>query len=164
MAFDIDRRQFVKSSGALLAIAPIAGCSGNGNGDDGNGDADANGDDGNGDGDIDEWLADVENYDGSVADETGQDEITIINGEVDGADQQYVFDPPAVEVDAGTTVVWEWAGDDSHSVTDDDGDFDSGIIDGDGETFEYTFDEAGTYLYYCQPHRSLNQKGAVIVE
>jgi plastocyanin len=31
-----------------------------------------------------------------------------------------------------------------------------------GDTFSFTFDEAGTFLYYCQPHLTMNAK--VIVE
>jgi pseudoazurin len=42
--------------------------------------------------------------------------------------------------------------------------FDSGIQTGDGTTFSQTFDEPGTYLYHCIPHRSLGQKGAIVVE
>ncbi|MCZ6737969.1 MAG: plastocyanin/azurin family copper-binding protein [Actinobacteria bacterium] len=35
---------------------------------------------------------------------------------------------------------------------------------GGGQTFEVRFDEVGTYLYYCLPHRSLGMTGTIIVE
>lgn len=112
---------------------------------------------------IEEYLADAPNWEGDIEDRTGEDGITVLNGEVD-EQGVFVFDPPAVTVDAGTTVTWEWSGDDSHSVTHEDEEFDSEILSGDGETWEHTFDEPGLYLYYCIPHRALGQKGAIIVE
>ena len=33
-----------------------------------------------------------------------------------------------------------------------------------GETFEWTFDEPGTYRYYCIPHRGDGMEGSVVVE
>jgi len=114
---------------------------------------------------IDEHLSDTGNYDGTVVDFTGEDSVGVTNGNVEGVEQPFAFGPPAIEIDAGTTVRWTWSGSDSHSVTHDNGDaFDSGIQSGDGTTFSHTFDESGVYLYICVPHQSLGQKGAVIVE
>ena len=111
---------------------------------------------------VDEYLAEVGNYDG-IQDFTGEEEVTVQNGNVEGIDvQQFVFEPAAIRIDTGTTVVWEWADDQNHSVTDEDGAFDSGVQD--SGPFEHTFDEAGVYLYFCQPHRAQNQQGAVVVE
>lgn len=33
-----------------------------------------------------------------------------------------------------------------------------------GESFEWTFDEPGTYRYYCIPHQGSGMKGSVVVE
>jgi plastocyanin len=41
--------------------------------------------------------------------------------------------------------------------------FDSGHLDPE-ETFEYTFEVAGTYRYFCVPHEAVGMRGAVIVE
>ncbi len=117
---------------------------------------------------IEDWMADVPNWDGSLEDFTGEDSVEILNGEPDEPGE-FVYDPPGVTVDAGTTITWEWVGDAGHSVThevDDDEEevFDSGNITGDGETFEFTFEEGGVYLYYCIPHRGQEQKGVVVVE
>ncbi len=114
--------------------------------------------------DIDEHLSDTGNYDGTIADFTGEDTVDVTNGDVEGVEQAFAFGPPAVEIETGTTVRWTWSGSDSHSVTHDNGDaFNSEIQSGDGTTFEYTFDEPGLYLYVCIPHQSLGQKGAVAV-
>ncbi|WP_235028073.1 halocyanin domain-containing protein, partial [Halorubrum sp. JWXQ-INN 858] len=78
------------------------------------------------------------------------------------------FDPPAVRVDAGTTVVWEWTGaGGAHNVESDDGsatEFSSGeAVDADGETFEVTFEDPGVQLYACTPHVGVGMLGAVHV-
>ena len=78
----------------------------------------------------------------------------------------FAFGPPAVRVDTGTTVVWSWTGEGGlHNVLAEDDTFDSGEpVSGSDATFEYTFSEAGTYLYFCEPHKSLGMKGAIVVE
>lgn len=144
-----------------MALGLLAGCSGD-DGDDGDSGDDGNGDDENGDGtSVDEWLSETENYDG-VDDFTGEDEVTVQVGEVEGAPQTFVFEPAAIRIDTGTTVVWEWADTRNHSVTAEEGEFDSGVTD--EGPFEYSFDEAGEFRYYCEPHRGQNQLGAVVVE
>lgn len=112
---------------------------------------------------IDAYLADVSNYDGTVEDFTGEKVATVEVG-AGGPDQPYVFDPPAIRVDTGTTVVWEWTGEAGHSVTHEDGEFDIEVLQGKGKTFEHTFDEAGQYRYFCKPHKSIDMKGALVVE
>jgi len=147
--FDSDRRKLLKAGGATLAVA-VAGCLG---GDDSDG----------GNDEVDDHLSDTANYDGTIADHTGEDSVTVQNG-VEVENQEFAFDPPAIRVDAGTEVTWEWVADTEHTVTHNDGDFNSGYIGGEGETWSYTFDEAGTYLYHCIPHQAIGQKGAVVVE
>lgn len=113
------------------------------------------------DNEFEDHLEDANGYDGSTQDHTGEDELTIEVGDPEGG-SDYRFDPVAPVIDTGTTVTWEWIDDDNHSVTHNDGDFDSGI-ESDYE-FEHTFDDEGTYLYHCQPHRAQGHLGAVIVE
>lgn len=115
--------------------------------------------------DVDSHLADVDNYDGSIEDFTGEEEVVVETGATHDGDDPFFFDPPAVRVDEGTTVVWEWAGEGgAHNVAHVGGAFESDIEDAEGETFSHTFEESGTYLYVCQPHRALGMKGAVVVE
>jgi plastocyanin len=70
------------------------------------------------------------------------------------------FSPNPVEVKVGK--IMTWINDDSgrHTVTSKDGVFNSGIM-GKGESFSYTFEKAGEYPYFCEPHP--NMVGTVVV-
>jgi plastocyanin len=61
------------------------------------------------------------------------------------------FDPKEITVPVGTTVVWENSSSLRHTVTADDGSFDSGPL-GAGDTFEFTFTQAGVVPYHCEFH------------
>ncbi|MEF8886240.1 MAG: halocyanin domain-containing protein [Haloarculaceae archaeon] len=113
--------------------------------------------------DFDGWLSNVDNYDGTVVDATGQDEVTVEVG-VQANGGAFGFGPAAVQVDPGTTVVWEWTGEGvPHNVVDEAGNFESELISEAGATYEQTFDDAGVVKYYCTPHRGLGMKGVVVV-
>lgn len=141
-----DRRTMLKTA-AGLATTALAGCTG---GDDASGEFGG-------------WFDDVSNYDG-VADRTDADSVEVTVGAA-GNEGNFAFAPAAVTVSAGTTVVWKWNGKGSmHDVVAEDGSFASEVMNSAGETFEHTFDEAGTYKYYCQPHRQMGMKGVVVVE
>ena len=56
------------------------------------------------------------------------------------------FAPAETEISLGETVTWTNEDNTIHSVVADDSTFDSGELD-EGESFSYTFDEAGTYQY-----------------
>jgi plastocyanin len=95
------------------------------------------------------------------------------------------FAPNEITVQSGETVTWEIAGDDVHTVTA----FEESIPDGapyfasggaageddarkdlaagllrEGESFEVTFEEPGTYEYFCIPHEASGMTGTVVVE
>jgi plastocyanin len=96
-----------------------------------------------------------------------------------------VFTPKETTVAVGDTVTWEIEGDEAHTITayQDEipdgadyfasGDFESeedamenlaeGLIQGEG-TYKVTFDDPGTYRYYCIPHEADGMVGTVIVE
>ncbi len=61
------------------------------------------------------------------------------------------FDAENLTVKAGTTVTWVMNANFPHTVTADDGSFDSGGLS-DGQTFSITFDQAGEFPYYCSFH------------
>jgi uncharacterized membrane protein/plastocyanin len=67
------------------------------------------------------------------------------------------FNPPQMTVEAGDTV--EWRNEDifSHTVTADDGSFDSGLIDP-GHKWQMTFKNARTAAYHCRPHPNMKAK------
>ncbi|GAB3692946.1 cupredoxin domain-containing protein [Halorubrum pallidum] len=111
----------------------------------------------------DGWLDDVDNYDGTH-DYTGQDEVTVEVGAVDGLK----FGPAAILIDTGTTVVWEWTGEGgAHNVVATDEAFDSGDpVEESGTTFEYTFEdvaEGDTFNYSCTPHEAAGMKGSIAI-
>ena len=71
------------------------------------------------------------------------------------------YDPQEITVKAGTTVAWDWKGQDKHSVTADDGSFDSGVKQGMGQRWEHRFDAPGDYPYSCTPHSFMTGKVTV---
>lgn len=106
------------------------------------------------------WLDDVDNYDGTTEDLRGQNEVTVDVGAGTGIQ----FGPPAIQVDPGTTVTWQWTGQGgSHNVVDEGGAFSSELKSEQGATFQQTFDSASLYKYYCEPHRQSGMKAAVAV-
>ena len=68
------------------------------------------------------------------------------------------FTPLVVHVAPGATVLWTNSSPLAHTVTADDGSFDSGSVDP-AATFSTTFDAPGTYQYYCAPHGSAGLHG-----
>jgi plastocyanin len=74
------------------------------------------------------------------------------------------FDPANITVEPGTTVTWVQSGNNPHTTTSYDGLWDSGMLPGgSGQTFSFTFDEPGTYDYFCIPHENLGMVGTVTV-
>ena len=74
------------------------------------------------------------------------------------------FAPANITIEPGTTVTWVQSGDNPHTTTSYDGLWDSGLIEGDsGGTFSFTFEEPGTYDYFCIPHEDLGMVGSVTV-
>ncbi len=63
-----------------------------------------------------------------------------------------LFAPRDLNVLVGTTVTWRNADTTTHTVTDDDDEFDSGFVRP-GGTFSETFAEQGAFLYHCSIHR-----------
>ncbi|MFB6142356.1 MAG: halocyanin domain-containing protein [Halorientalis sp.] len=173
----LDRRNFLRGIGAVTLVGTLAGCAGNGDQPAGTPTdtpesteptTTAGGTPTTAGGDIqsrvDEYLSDVSNYDGSITDRTGSDSVTVDVG-AEGNGGNFAFAPPAIRVSAGTEVVWEWTGQGGqHNVVHEGGNFESDLTATAGHTFSQTFDEAGLYRYYCQPHRTLGMKGVVVVE
>lgn len=70
------------------------------------------------------------------------------------------YQPETLTVPAGTEVTWINRDIVRHTVTSDEGLFDSGDIES-GESFNHTFGEPGTYRYHCTRH--LIMHGTIIV-
>jgi plastocyanin len=74
--------------------------------------------------------------------------------------QDFAFSPDTIEITAGTTVTWTNNDSAPHTVTSDDGAFDSGDL-AQGDSVSLTFNEPGTYTYHCTYHP--NMVGTIIV-
>jgi alcohol dehydrogenase (cytochrome c) len=74
--------------------------------------------------------------------------------------KDFSFQPDTITVPVGTTVTWINHDSASHTISSDDGKFDSGTIKNGGE-FTFTFSQPGTYSYHCNIHSSM--KGVIAV-
>ena len=73
----------------------------------------------------------------------------------------FEFAPEEITVPAGTTVVFTNQDSAAHTATADDSSFDTKEL-GKGDSAEETFDDPGTYSYYCRFH--VFMKGSIVVE
>ena len=77
----------------------------------------------------------------------------------------FLFQQDSIEIEAGETVVWHNEDRILHTVTSGEPEDPDGVFDGDlpdaGAEFEWTFDEPGTYEYFCSRHPHMT--GVVIV-
>jgi plastocyanin len=71
------------------------------------------------------------------------------------------FSPSSKTVAVNTTVTWRNTDSMTHTVTANNGAFNSGTINP-GGTYSYTFTTAGTYEYHCTFHQGMT--GTVIVQ
>ena len=76
------------------------------------------------------------------------------------------FNPSPIIVPVGTTIVWTHKGNSVHTITsgtrqNETGQFDSGDLNK-GNTYRFTFNTVGTYVYFCRHHGGMD--GTIIVE
>lgn len=66
--------------------------------------------------------------------------------------KDFSFGPSNLTIKKGTTVTWTNQGSTMHTVTSDEGDtLNSGELNK-GDSYVFTFNEAGTFDYHCTPH------------
>ena len=70
------------------------------------------------------------------------------------------FEPANLEVSKGTTITWTNNDSVAHTVTSDNGKFESGQLAA-GKTFEFTFNEVGSFSYHCSNHPTMKATIAV---
>lgn len=80
---------------------------------------------------------------------TGTPSPEALSGKVNVNLQEHKFIPDRLTVKAGTTVVWINRDPVFHTVRSDSNLFQSGLL-AVGQPFSFTFDEPGTYPYYCE--------------
>ena len=88
-----------------------------------------------------------------------------------GADSgMLAFQPAKVTIKAGDSIKWVNNKLAPHNVVFDSSAKDAakythkGLAFAPGESFTATFDEPGTYSYYCEPHRGAGMSGTIVVE
>jgi plastocyanin len=172
----MQRRQLLKTAGIVAtgSMVGLAGCSGGGDGDDGSSD---DGGDGSGDGSSDgsgDGSSDGSGDDSSDGGNGGGETTTV---EMRTESGNYLFDPIGLYVEEGDTVVFENVSGSHSAVAYSDGNgpatttripegaeaFGSQIFSEEGATYEVTFDTAGTYDYFCTPHKTLGMVGRIVV-
>ena len=65
--------------------------------------------------------------------------------------EDFYFEPANAAIQPGDTVMWVNEGNTPHTVTADDGSFDSGTLQP-GESYSHTFQSAGMVPYHCSIH------------
>jgi plastocyanin len=84
-------------------------------------------------------------------------------GEEEGSEvsiSNFAFSPQNLTVSRGTTVEWTNRDAVTHTVTADNGSFDSGNLGPNGR-YSRTFSTAGTFPYHCTPHPTMT--GRIVV-
>jgi len=75
------------------------------------------------------------------------------------------FSNADVTISVGERIRWQNADNALHTVTPDGhSEWASVQLDATGESFEHTFNTAGTYNYYCNPHRAAGMTGVIRVQ
>lgn len=75
--------------------------------------------------------------------------------------QNFAFSPGAVRVTKGATVTWTNRDSAPHQI-DADEKFPSSPVLNQGQSYSYTFDETGTFSYYCAIHPSMKASVEVV--
>lgn len=104
-------------------------------------------------------------------DRTGEAVVEVITRRGGEEEPAFVFDPPFVTVDQGTSVRWVNADGVFHTVTSTPslsnrsggGETFDVTIASEGDTFEREFEESGRQDYYCSPHAGF-MFGAIEIE
>src|SRR4051812_42138258 len=74
--------------------------------------------------------------------------------------KNFAFDPPNATVAPGTTITWVNNDQVPHTVTANNGAFDSGTLQP-GQSYSFKFDRPGTYAYHCNIHPDMSASVAV---
>ncbi len=90
----------------------------------------------------------------------GAEQAVAAGDTLDAAVQDFRYQPDRLEITAGTTIMWTNNGQVMHTVTAQDGSFDSGPIEP-GQRRAITFSRAGTFPFHCTPHPFM--RGVIVV-
>jgi plastocyanin len=74
------------------------------------------------------------------------------------------FSPGSVTIEAGSTIRWVNGGNVVHTITPDGhSEWETATLQGEGEVFEHTFEDEGTFAYFCEPHQAVGMSGTIHV-
>ena len=77
------------------------------------------------------------------------------------------FDPATLTVPTGATVTWQNQASNNHTVTSGSANAITGMFDSptlsNGQTFQFTFSQAGTFPYFCRIHGQM-MSGTIVVQ
>lgn len=97
---------------------------------------------------------------GGTVDATDQKEVTV-------SIKDFIFETTYLKIKKGTKVTWVNNGNIGHTVTSDDGSpkggLDSELLNN-GDSYAFTFEEAGLYEYFCTPHPTQMRGVITVVE
>lgn len=112
---------------------------------------------------IDEWLKN-EDFDGILTDRRAREKVTVTVG-AEGNGGHFAYQPNAMVVDQGTTVVFKWTGrGGSHDVSWEDAGFDDSDVSGSAAfSYRVTMTDTGVYRYYCDSDKPNGGRGAIVV-
>jgi halocyanin-like protein len=117
--------------------------------------------------DFGDWLVHQGSpVDGGFRDARGQSEVTVEVG-AQGNGGPYAFAPANLWIDPGTTVTFTWVSNTHNTLVESQpSDADWGghsPVENSGFEYSFTFETAGLYEYYCEPHLSLGMKAGIAV-
>jgi plastocyanin len=170
----MQRREYLQRVGAASAVgltAATAGCGsdgGNGNGSDTTTQTDVETTEDSGVETTEDGTTQTTDDGQTTAEPTDTGPAQVVEVGRDGLN----FVPESFTIAAGDTVRWEWV-DSGHNVVPDeipsgsDWSGSEGAPDrtlDEGQTHSHTFETAGSYSYFCNPHKSLEMTGEFTVE
>jgi len=97
---------------------------------------------------------------GQTAPVAGTPQPLAAGGTVTVPMQNFAYQPQDLVIPVGTTVTWVNEDSAPHTVTSDEGLWDSKLLD-QGQSFSFKFDKPGKYLYYCTFHGNPGGAGMV---
>jgi halocyanin-like protein len=107
-----------------------------------------------------DWFDRTDSFEGTL-DMRGNDEVRI-QARTDETSGEYAFSPPAVHVDPGTRVIWEWGdGESSHRIEAEDGSYES--PDQSSGAWGLEFDGVGVSKYTSSEYDGQGMRGAIVV-
>ena len=153
----MNRRYFLGATASAATVGVVSGCAERDRGDGGPGEGDQS--------PFYEHLLRAPNFDGTVVDLHGKDEVVVEVG-VPTSDGKYGFEPPGIAIDVGTTVRWKWTGNsEKHNVVAMSGaEFESELTADPTYEYRFTVGQQAEIRYWCENHQLQGMVGGILSE